>query len=213
MTVGVKITDMFTLNTPSLETLGAEPVPGEIVRDLLKQAWLDTQRCKRPEIHLMNDLTLPAEQMHLKKADYILLAEPNVQESQHGHSYEYKDIEITVQMELYTIANRQRLYDLWAEVKRIVYTYQNVVRPYQQLHVDNFTESVRDKHGFWAGTAQIRLESKAVPVISGISTGFETPAQPQASTHAAAHRQIPASGLEQPGTPPLPTENDDPSTF
>lgn len=211
--MGVKVTDQFTLQTPSLEILGAEPVHGEIVRDLLKQTWIPTERVDRPEIHLMNDLTMPAERMHLKKADYILLAEPNVQESQHGHSYEYKDIDVTLQMEIYTIQGRQRLYDLWAEVKRIFYTYQHVVRPYQQLHVDNFTESLRDKHGFWAGTAQVRLESKAVPVISGISTGFETPSHPQAATHAEQHTQIPASDLEEPEPPELPTENTDTDTF
>jgi hypothetical protein len=201
--MSVKLTNMITLNTPSLMTLGAEPVPGEIVRDLLLQAWIPTERVPRPQIHLMNDLTMPAEQAHLKRNDYILIAEPVIQESQHGHSYEYKDIEVTVPMEIYTIVGRQRLYDLYRACARIIYTYQHVVRPYQQLHVDSFQEAVRDKHGIWAGTFVIRLESKAVPIISGIATGFETPSRPQAGMHAPEFPPTPAPDVERP-EPPLP---------
>jgi hypothetical protein len=209
----VKLTNMITLDTPSLTTLGAEPVPTEIVRDLLLQAWIPTQRVPRPEIHLMNDLTMPGEQTHLKRNDYILIAEPGIQESQHGHSYEYKDIDVTVPMEIYTILDRQRLYDIYRACARIIYTYQHVIRPYQQLHVDTFQEAVRDKHGVWAGTFTIRLESKAVPIITGIATGFETPSQPQAGANAAEFPPTPATSVEEPEAPPLPPYNPSNATF
>ncbi|KKL13829.1 hypothetical protein LCGC14_2521850 [marine sediment metagenome] len=204
----VRSDNLITLKTPSLTVLGSEPVPGEIFRDLLKAAWIPTQRVPRPEIHLMNDIDLPGVQAHLKKADYIFLAETSIVETQHGHTYEYKDIEVTLPFEIYTLAGRQRLYDLWAVLKRIFYTYQHVIRPYQQLHVGNFQEIVRDKQGFWVATATMRAESKAVPVITGISSGFETPAQPQAGAHAAEFQPQEASTLEEPEEPDLPDYNE-----
>ncbi len=200
----VRSDNLITIDSPSLTTLGAEVVPGEVFRDLLLAAWIPTQRVPRPKIHLLNDLDLPGVQVHLKTADYILLAEANITESQHGHSYEFKDTEATLTFEIYTLAGRQRLYDLWAAIRRIFYTYQHAIRPYQQLHVDGFQEVAQDKHGYWMGTATMRAESKAVPIISGISTGFETPAQPQADTHAAEFQPSEASGLEEPEEPSVP---------
>ncbi len=200
----VRSDNLITINTPSLTTLGAEPVPGEIFRDLLRAAWIPTQRVPKPEIHLLNDVDLPGVQVHLKKADWIMLAETGITEKQHGHSYEFKDIDVTVPFEIYTIAGRQRLYDLWGALKRIFYTYQHVIRPYQQLHVDSFEELVQDKHGLWQARALMRAESRAVPVITGFSTNFETPAQPQADAHAAEFQPTEASGLEEPEEPTVP---------
>lgn len=202
----IRSDNLITLDTPSLTTLGAEPVPGEIFRDLLRQAWIPTHRVPRPKVHLLNDLDMPGVQTHMRKADYILIAETSVAEMQHGHSYEYKDIEVTIPFEIYTVSGRQRLYDLWAVLKRIFYTYQHAIRPYEQLHVDNFQEMVRDKHGLWVATATMRAESKAVPVITGITTGFETPAQPQAGARAPEYQpeEVPGLSPEEPEEPDLP---------
>ncbi len=199
----VRSSNLITIDTPSLTTLGAEPVPGEIFRDLLKAAWIPTQRVPKPAIHLMNDLDMPGTQAHLRLNDHIWIAETVINESQHGHTYEYKDIEVTIPFEMYTIHGRQRLYDLWAALKRIFYTYQHAIRPYQQLHVEDFREMVRDKHGIWAAIATFKAESKAVPIITGISTGFETPAQPEAEAHAAEYQPTEAEGLEEPEEPAL----------
>lgn len=199
----VRSDNLITLDTPSLTTLGAEPVPGEIFRDLVKAAWIPTQRVPLPEIHLMNDVDMPGTQAHLRRADHIWIAETVISEVQHAHTYEYKDIEVTIPFEMYTINGRQRLYDLWAALKRIFYVYQHAIRPYQQLHVDSFQEMVRDKHGIWAAIATMRAESKAVPVITGISTGFETPAQPEAEARGAEYQPTEAEGLEEPEEPTL----------
>ena len=204
----VRSDNLITLDTPSLTELGAEPVPGEIFRDLLRSAWIPTQRVPTPNVHLMNDLDLPGVQIHLKTSDYILLSETSMTETQHGHSYEFKDIEVTLPFEIVTMAGRQRLYDLWAAMKRIFYTYQHAIRPYQQLHVDSFQETVRDKQGVWVATATMRAESKAVPIITGISTGYETPAQPQADAHAAEQQPTEASDLEEPEEPTVPDAHD-----
>lgn len=205
--------DLITVPTPSLETLGAEPVPPEIVRDLLRQAWIPTQRVPKPEIHILDDVTLPGEQVHLARADYVLVGETTIEERQAGHTYEYKDIEVTVLIRLVTKHSRQRLYDMMAELRRIIYTYQRSIRPYQQLYYDGFIERSEGKHGYWLGEATIRLTAKDVPIITGISTGFESPAQPQAAAPAPQYQPSPAPDLEGAEEPPLPPANTDSTRF
>jgi hypothetical protein len=195
--------NLITVATPSLEILGSEPVPPEIVRDLLRSAWMPTQRLPRPEIHIQDDVTLPGEQVHLARADYILIGETTIEERQAGHRYEYKDIDVTVTIGLYTKHSRQRLYDMMAEVRRIVYTYQRSLRPYQQLYFDSFVEDSSGKHGFWAGSVQIRLTARDVPIITGFSTGSEPQSVPDAETSGFGF-SMEDTGAEPTEEPPVP---------
>jgi hypothetical protein len=144
----------------------------------------------------------------------LLLIEPaDVSEKQHGFSYEYKDVFVTVPVAFKTIVSRQRLYDLWAEARRIVYENMWAIRPYQQAYVDSFQSEGIGKHKLWEGVAMFRFTSLAVPIISGISTGFETPATPQATTPAAAFPQFPPANIEATEEPQPPAGNTNPDIF
>lgn len=204
--------DLVTILTPSLEVLGSEVVPAELMRDLLLQAWIPTERVPRPELHVKNDVTFP-EQAHLKRADWVLIGSTRIEEEQHGYTYQYKNITVTVPVEIYTGNGRQRLYDLMAEVRRIVYTYQRALTPYQQLYYDGFQEDIEGKHLIWSGTAMMRLTSMIVPIITGIATNYETPASPQAAAPAAGYQPTPADDVREPTEPPPPPENTDSTTF
>ena len=207
MTSSVVQSGYITLPTDSLLRPGAEPVPPEIIRDLIRFAWIAAERLPKPEIHVMNDITMAGEQMHLDRADYIIIGEVRQDEKQRGYGYTYKDIDVTVPIELHTKNSRQRLYDMMAEVRRIVYTYQRAIRPYQQLYYDNFTESAVGQHLYWRGTSTIRLTSRVVPIISGISTGFETPSRPNAATRVPQRMtRVEAPVVEEPEEPVPPDE-------
>lgn len=204
---GVVSENMITIPTPSLQEPGAEPVPSEIVRDLMRFAWVAVERLPRPEIHVMNDITMSGEQMHLDRADYVIVGEVREDERQRGHAYTYKDVDVTVPVEIHTNRSRQRLYDLMAEVRRIAYTYQRAVRPWQQLYYDNFQEAAVGQHLYWRGTCTLRLTSRVVPIISGISTGFETPSRPNAAARVPQRPQrVEAPVVEEPEEPVPPDE-------
>jgi len=197
----------ITLPTPSLLEPGAEPVPPEIVRDLIRSAWIAVDRLPKPEIHVMNDITMAGEQMHLDRADYIIIGEVRADEKQRGYSYTFKDVDVVVPIEIHTKNSRQRLYDLMAEVRRIVYTYKQAIRPYQQIYYDTFQESAVGQHLYWRGTTTIRLTSRVVPIISGISTGFETPSRPNAATRVPQRpTRVEAPVIEEPEEPVPPDE-------
>jgi len=195
----------ITLDTPSLMEPGAEPVPAEIIRDLVRTAWIEADRLPQPEIHIMDDVTMPGEQMHLDRADFVVLGEVRMDERQHGHSYTFKDFDVTVPIEVHTKKSRQRLYDLMAEVRRIIYTYQRAVRPYQQMYYDTFQEVSEGLHNYWKGTCSVRLTSRIVPVITGITTGFETDSRPNAAARVPQrHPLVIAVTIEEPEEPEPP---------
>ena len=195
-------TNWLTIRTPSLLEPGAEPVAPEVVRDMLRAAWVVVDRLPQPEIHIMNDITMNSEQMHMDTVDYIIIEETRIDERQHGYSYEFKDVDITVPIRIHTKRSRQRLYDLMAEVRRIVYTYQRAIRPWQQLYYDTFQEQSVGQHLYWQGICTIRLTSRIVPIISGIVTGFETHSRPNAATRVPQrHQQVIAETIEEPEEP------------
>jgi len=194
--------NLITLPTPSLQEAGAEPVPPEVVRDMLRHAWVVAARLPQPQIHIMNDITMNSEQMHLDSSDYVIVEEIRIDERQRGYSYEYKDVDVIVPIRIHTKNSRQRLYDIMAEIRRIVYTYQRAIRPWQQLYYDNFQETSVGQHLYWQGVCTVRLTSRVVPIITGISTGFETPSRPNAAARVPQRQQrVIAETVEDPEEP------------
>lgn len=212
--VGVIRRNWITLQTRSLLEEGAEPVPSEIVRDLLKEAWVAVERLPLPEIHIMNDVTMGGETFHLEEGDAIIIGEVTEDENQAGHTYEFKDFQVTVPIEIHTRVSRQRLFDLMAEVRRIVYMFQRSIRPYQQLYYDRFQEASEGQHKYWRGTSTIRLTSKLVPIITGIVTGFETRSRPNAAANVPQrHPMVTADDIEEPEEPVPPDREKDSDLF
>lgn len=199
----------ITLDTSSIHEPGAEPVPPEIVRDLLRYAWIEVSRLPQPEIHIKDDTTIPGEQMHLDRTDFIVIGETGVVERQHGHTYEFKDADVTVPVEIHTKHSRQRLYDLMAEVRRIIYTYQRAIRPYQQLYYDRFDERSEGQHNYWQGVCTVRLTNVLVPIISGIVTGFETPSRPNAAVRVPQRHTIVTAPTVEEIEEPVPPDRAD----
>lgn len=162
------------INTPSLLEPGNEPVPGEIFRDLLKQEWIETEVCPRPTIVIVNDRE-HSGQHQLKDSDVIFIDANQLSEEQRGHRYEHKDMEVPLTFEFKTVVSRQRLWNLMAEVRRIVYKWMMSARPYQQLYWDGFNDTSDGAKNVWTGVATGRATSRGVPVFSGVTTGQESP--------------------------------------
>ncbi len=161
----------FSEETPSLDVLGSEPVPPEIIRDLIKDKWKTDLQHPRPEVHVMNDTEYPG-QGNLRISDWVIVDMSSMDESQRGFTYQFKDIEIPIAIEIHTVVSRQRLYDVMAEVRRIIYANHVATRPYQMIYWDSFSEDSEGMHRYWKGTCQIRLTSLGVPVFKGVVAGM-----------------------------------------
>lgn len=162
---------LYDLNTPSLQELGNEPIPGEIIRDLLNVQWTDgTPVPPRPQIVVKNDTKLPP-QGDLRH-DWILIDAPMINESQRGFKYDFKDITVPVTIEIRTMQGRQRLYNLMREVRRIIYRFMRALKPYQQMYWDDFTDYSQGLSKNWMGECHIRCTSLGVPTFKGVTEGM-----------------------------------------
>lgn len=165
-------TETFTVNTDSLKILGNEPVPSEIIRDLLKQEWQDHgEQTSLPEIHVLNDVTFPG-QGNLRDKDWIIIDMVAWEESQRGFTYEFKDMEIPIILHIHTAKSRQRLYNVMAEVRRIIYKNNRTVQPFHLMYWDSFQEDSDGRNKNWQGDCNIRLTSQGVPVFKGSVAGM-----------------------------------------
>lgn len=164
-----------TLGTPSLLQAGNEPVPAEIMRDLLDQEWAvhDTLR-PRPAFYVKDDKGDPG-QVDLARSDVIVVTVEEVAEQQRGYKYEFKDVEVPLVLEIYSRQDRQRVYNLVAECRRIVYRWQRAMNPYQQMYWDRFVDESEGRLRNWKISAYVRLTSLAVPVFSGVVEGMVSP--------------------------------------
>ena len=163
-----------TIQTESLVQVGNEPVPDEIVRDLLIEEWLETEAAPRPLIHVPGGPESP-KQVDLGHSDALIVQILELVEEFRGHRHEHVDMEIPLTVEIRTTRSRQRMWNLMAEVRRIWYKWILALRPYHSLYYDRWVPEYAGRHNYHSGLMYLRLTADAVPVFRRAVTGMETP--------------------------------------
>ncbi len=164
-----------TVQTSSLLEAGNEPVPDELVRDLLIEEWLESEVNPRPLIFVPGDENTP-KQVNLAQADILIVQVSDLTEEFEGHRHEHINLEVPVTIEIRTVRSRQRMWNMMAEVRRIWYKWILALRPYHSLYFDRFIPEYTGRHGFFGGTMFLRMTADAVPAFVRVTGGMETPA-------------------------------------
>jgi hypothetical protein len=160
-----------TVRTPSLEGAGNEPVPDEVVRDLLIDQWVETEVAPRPAVYVKGEW----KQKDLGRNDVLVTSVLDFSAEFVGHRHEHLNIEVPVAIEIHTKDSRQRMWNLMAEVRRIVLKWILALRPYQSLYWDGFKVEYEGLYGYFTGTVLIRLTADALPWATMCVTGMESP--------------------------------------
>ena len=161
----------YAINTPSLTLAGNEPVPDEIIRDLLSEEWIETENCPRPMLVVVDEL----DNLNANKKDIVGISVGNYREVPTGHRHEFVNLDVPLEIEIRTIVSRQRMWNIMAEIRRIIYKWMLALKPYQVLYFDGFSPVYFGPH-YFAGILNIRLTSAAIPAITRVVVGEETPA-------------------------------------
>lgn len=164
-----------TVQTPSLLQAGNEVVPDELVRDLLIEEWLETEICPRPLIYVPGGSDSP-KQVNLASGDMLLIQVSDLTEEFTGFRHEHVNQEVPVSIEIRSVASRQRVWNLMAEVRRIWYKWILALRPYHSLYFDRFVPAYEGRHNFFGGTMFLRMTADAIPAFTRATEGMETPA-------------------------------------
>lgn len=160
----------YTIDTTSLVESGNEPVPEEIVRDLLTGQWMETQATPRPRI-IVEDEQI---QINTQREDVVAISISQYQENYIDHRHEYVSINIPVEILIATSNSRQRMWNIMAEIRRIIYKWAFALRPYQTMSFDSFRPDYNGPNQY-SGVVSMTLSAEAIPIIRRVIAGMETP--------------------------------------
>ena len=77
-------------------------------------------------------------------------------------NYKYGNRQYMVELEIYTLVNRQRLYNIMKEIRRICHVKVHGMAAFQRMRFVNFSEQTQQQVNMWVGTIGIQLENRAV---------------------------------------------------
>lgn len=139
-----------------------EPIPVDAIMADLDSQW-NASNVEEPIYVTVNSAITEPLRFDLNRGDYIIgrTGSPAFEESPIGN-WKYGDRAYNVDLEIYTLLNRQRLYNLMKEVRRITHNRKHSLTNFQRQQFMNFSEEVSEQVNIWTGSVSIRLENNAV---------------------------------------------------
>ena len=87
--------------------------------------------------------------------------EPAQEETPIGN-WKYGNRAYNIILEVHTNQNRQRLYDLVKEIRRICHARMHSLSSFQRIQFGTFSEATQEQVNLWTGTVTIKLENNAI---------------------------------------------------
>ena len=136
-----------------------EPMPADDLLTEFNSQW-DTSNVAKPNLVVVTGNGEPIR-FDLNVGDALVARNTSFTESPIG-TWQYANREYTVSLELWTLRERQRLFNVMQEVRRICHARMHNLSNFQRIQFINFTEATTDQVNVWMGTIQIQLINDAV---------------------------------------------------
>tara|TARA_R110000824_G_scaffold353724_1_gene540816 strand:+ start:55 stop:507 length:453 start_codon:yes stop_codon:yes gene_type:complete len=142
-----------------------EPLPASDVLDILTTTWdfnKVTGATKNPGFVEVTGSGDPLR-VDLNVNDQIIgrAGNPAMDEQPIGN-YKYGNRQYMVELTVYTLVDRQRLYNIMREIRRICHVKVHGLINFQRVKFVNFSEQTQQQVNMWVGTIGIQLENRAV---------------------------------------------------
>ena len=142
-----------------------EPLPANDVLNLFDTEWLHANVAgsgKKPGFIEVTGTGDPFR-ADLNLNDHIVgrAGTPAMDEQPIGN-WKYGNRQYMVELEVYTLVDRQRLYNMMREVRRICHDKKHSMTNFQRIRFMNFSEQTQQQVNIWVGTIGIQLENRAV---------------------------------------------------
>ena len=138
-----------------------EPVPVTAVLSELDTNWNASNVVKPQLVEFAG--TDAATRLDLNRGDYLIArpGTPTLEESPIGN-WKFINRLYNITIELQTRANRQRLYDLMAEVRKICHVRRHSMTNFQRLQFINFNEEIGEQVNVWIGTIELQTVNENI---------------------------------------------------
>jgi len=139
-----------------------EPLPVKEFIDELNSQWVANNVIKPQLIEVTGETNDPLR-FNLNVNDVLFgrAGDPAQEETPIGN-WKYGNRLYRIELEIQTNANRQRLYDLVKEVRRICHARMHNLTNFQRIRFMSFSESTEEEVNVWKGSITIQLENNAI---------------------------------------------------
>tara|TARA_R110000824_G_scaffold330090_2_gene516868 strand:+ start:223 stop:660 length:438 start_codon:yes stop_codon:yes gene_type:complete len=138
-----------------------EPIPIDAIMADLNSQW-NASNVTKPTLITVNKTNDPIR-FDLNVADHLIgrTGSPAFDEQPIGN-WKYGNRVYNIELELWTLNSRQRLYNLMQEIRRLCHARMHSLTNFQRQEFMEFTEEVADQVNLWSGTISIQLQNNAV---------------------------------------------------
>ena len=141
--------------------MATEPIPVDAIMTDFNSQW-NASNVTKPSFITVNGASQPFR-FDLNVGDHLIgrPGSPAMREDAIGN-WKYGNKTYSVELELYTLNSKQRLYDLMLEVRRLCHNRMTSLTNYQRIQFLNFNEEASDQANVWTGSIEIELVNNGV---------------------------------------------------
>ena len=136
-----------------------EPLPADDLLTEFNSQW-NTSNVAKPNLVVVTGNGEPVR-FDLNAGDAVVARNTAFSETPLGN-WTYGNREYTVTLEIWTLRERQRLFNLMQEIRRICHSRMHNLNNFQRIQFMNFNEMTTDTLNVWMGNTQIALVNDAV---------------------------------------------------
>jgi len=138
-----------------------EPIAIDNIMTDLNGQW-NASNVTKPSLITVNGANQPFR-FDLNVGDHVIgrTGSPAMDETPIGN-HKYGNRSYAVELEVYTLNGRQRLYDLMLEIRRLCHARRHSLTNFQRILFTGFNEEVGEQANIWTGTIDIQLENNGV---------------------------------------------------
>ena len=138
-----------------------EPIPIDDVFTDLDSQW-NASNVTKPSFIRVNAANQPIR-FDLNVGDHLIgrTGSPAMEETPIGN-WKYGNRTYNIEIELFTLSGRQRLFNLMQEIRRICHARIHSLTNFQRQQFTSFSEETGEQVNVWTGTVEIFLENNAV---------------------------------------------------
>jgi len=138
-----------------------EPIPIDAIMSELNTQW-NASNVTKPSLITVNGADQPLR-FDLNVGDHLIgrTGSPAMDEEPIGN-WKYGNRTYNIEVELFTLNGRQRLYDLMREIRRVCHDRKHSLTNFQRQQFTGFSEETSEQVNVHTGTIEIKLENNAV---------------------------------------------------
>ena len=136
-----------------------EPLPADELLTDFNTQW-NTSNVAKPNLVVVTGNGEPLR-FDLNAGDAVVARNSSFSENPIGN-WTYGNREYTVELEIWTLRERQRLFNIMQEIRRICHARMHSLTNFQRIQFLNFNEMTTETVNVWMGNSQIALVNDAV---------------------------------------------------